>query len=179
MRRAFEEELKKTPSGQSGKTPASRHQKTRTMPARTPRLLQSEGCTLPAVSPWRAPWQTHTRGRESRSENSRHLAGGRCDNSLAEHETKSNFKISNRHLTALKTASLALVCLYNALRGRMRELGSTDVMGTYCSAGRCGANPRALSSIQTLLGCLVHHFLFLPAKKLYMVAHVKLNLMWH
>jgi len=108
------------------------------------------GCTLPAVSPWRALRQTHARGRESRSENSRHLAGGRCDKSLAEHKTKSNFKISNRHLTALKRASSAFVCLHNALRGWMRELGSIDVMGTYCSAGRYRANLKALSLIQTL-----------------------------
>lgn len=162
MRRAFEEELKKTPSSQSWKMLASRHQKIRITPACTPSLLQKEGCTLPAVSPWRVPWQTHARrplcGRESRSENSRHLAGGRCDKSLAEHKTESNFKISNRHLTALKRASSAFVCLYNAPRGRMRELGSINVMGTCCSAGRCGANPKALSLIQTLLGDLVHHW---------------------
>lgn len=47
-------------------------------------IPSAEGCTLPAVIPWQAPRQTHTRrvlcGRESRSENSRHLAGGSVTN---------------------------------------------------------------------------------------------------
>lgn len=103
---------------------------------------RAPSCQSPA-----APRQTRARcalrGRESRSENSRHLAGGRCDKSLAEHRTESNFKISNRQLTALQRASSSFVCLYNALRGRPREFGSSGVTGTYCSAGSCGANPKA------------------------------------
>lgn len=157
MRRAFEEELKKNPRRSEVKDTSklasgdSHHAR----PFSIPSAERAAGSQLPVPGGRRG---RHTRGRESRSENSRHFAGGRCDKSLAEHRTKSHFKISNRHLTALKRASLAFLCLYNALCGRMRVLRSTDVMGTYCSPGRCGANRKALSLIQTLLGCLVHHW---------------------
>lgn len=91
-------------------------------------------------------------GRESRSENNRHLAARRGDKSLAEPKPKRSFKVGNRHLTALKRASPVLLCLYNALPGRAREVGSIDVLGTHCLAGRSRANPNALSLIQALLG---------------------------
>lgn len=142
MRRAFEEELKKTPSSQSGKTPASQHQKIHITPACTPAPVQSKGCTLPAVSPWADTHSPCASRQGKRDKNSKHLAGGRCEKFLAEHKTESNFKISIRHLTALKRAASVFVCLYNALRGRMQELGTVDVMGTYRSAGRCGANEK-------------------------------------
>lgn len=56
MRKAFEEELQKTRSGQSWKIPASWHHRIPVTPTHSPYPFCKEGCTLPAVSPCWAPF---------------------------------------------------------------------------------------------------------------------------
>lgn len=114
------------------------------------------------------PW-----GREGRSEKSRRLAGRRCDKSLAEHKTKSNFKNSTKHLTAPVRASSALLC-----SSSRAGAGAGESCGNILfSRKNMGQTPKHDHRSRHHLA-VWYTMVSLPAKKLYMVAHLKLSFMW-
>lgn len=154
MRRAFVEELKKTPSNQSWKTPASQHQKIQIPTACTPSLFQG-GLPSPSCQSWLGSVADTlatcpVAGKAGVRRAGTWLAGG-----------VTNPWQSTKPKAILKSATSIWQVLWEpprrscaALWGRMQELGSG--VGTSCSAGRTWCKPQSLI-IDTSVCCLVHH----------------------